>query len=107
MNQLLQRLYRNKSELLTVLDHPHTPLHTNLAENDIRAQVIRRKISAGTRSTAGRDARDAALGIMKTCHKLKLSFWDYLGHRFQVPNTTAVKPLPELVRQKPIATAPG
>ena len=106
LNQLLQRLYRNKSELLTVLDHPNTPLHTNLAENDIRAQVIRRKISAGTRSDAGREARDAALGIMKTCHKLKLSFWDYLGDRFNLPDTTPIAPLPELVRQKSIAPAP-
>ena len=56
-----------------VLERPEIPLHTNGSENDIRAQVTKRKISGGTRSEAGRDCRDAFLTLMKTCQKLGLS----------------------------------
>ena len=74
LNRLLQRLYKNKSELLRALDYPHTPLHNNLCENDARVQVMRRKISAGTRSDAGRDARGrwsrTAENLPKTEHQL-------------------------------------
>ena len=62
-----------------VLDRPEIPLHTNGSENDIRCQVTKRKISGGTRSDAGRDCRDAFLGLAKTCAKLGIAFWDYLG----------------------------
>ena len=52
-----------------VLDRPEIPLHTNGSENDIRCQVTRRKVSAGTRSDIGRDCRDAFLSLVKTCGK--------------------------------------
>jgi hypothetical protein len=79
LDRLLTRLHANKAELLRVLDHPEIPLHTNGSENDIRCQVIRRKISGTTRSDKGRDCRDAFLGLAKTCRKLGVSFWDFLG----------------------------
>ena len=80
-----------------MLDRPEIPLHTNGSENDIRCHVIKRKISGGTRSEAGRDARDAFLGLIKTCQKLGVSFFDYLGHRFDIQGAPTVAPLPELV----------
>jgi hypothetical protein len=55
LDRLLKRLHANKAELLMVLERPEIPLHTNGSENDIRCQVTRRKVSAGTRSDAGRD----------------------------------------------------
>ena len=58
LDRLLKRLHANKAELLMVLERPEIPLHTNGSENDIRCQVTRRKLSAGTRSDAGRDCRD-------------------------------------------------
>jgi hypothetical protein len=97
LDRLLQRLHANKAELLRVLDRPEIPLHTNGSENDIRCQVIRRKISGTTRSDHGRDCRDAFLSLAKTCRKLGISFWDYLGTRLGVPSTK-VPYLPELVR---------
>jgi hypothetical protein len=97
LDRLLARLHANKTELLMALERPEVPLHTNGSENDIRCQVIRRKISAGTRSDAGRDCRDAFLGLMKTCRKLGLSFWDYLGARLGAVGTPAVPYLPDLV----------
>src|SRR5215470_19808582 len=65
LDRLLARLNANKPELLRVLDRPEIPLHTNGSENDIRCQVTRRKVSAGTRSDIGRDCRDAFLGLAK------------------------------------------
>jgi len=99
LDRLLARLHRRKHELLRVLQHPEIPLHTNGSENDIRACVTKRKISGGTMSTAGRTARDVLLGLMKTCRKLKVSFFRYLGDRLHVPGAIAVPPLPDLVRQ--------
>src|ERR1700722_9444312 len=69
LDRLLARLNANKAELLMVLDRPETPLQTNGSENDIRCQVTRRKVSAGTRSDVGRDCRDTFLGLAKTCAK--------------------------------------
>ena len=59
--------------------------------------MIRRKISGGTRSEAGRACRDAFLGLLLTCAKLGVSFWGYLGHRLGVPEAEAPY-LPNLVR---------
>ena len=99
LDRQLARLHANRAELLMVLDRPDVPLHTNDAENDIRCQVTRRRISAGTRSEAGRDCRDAFLGLMKTCNKLGIRFWDYLGARLDAPGAPHVAPLPQLIRQ--------
>jgi hypothetical protein len=98
LDRLLARLHANKAELLTVLDRPETPLHSNGSENDIRCQVTRRKVSAGTRSDLGRDCRDAFLGLAKTCSKLGVAFWDYLGSRLRIPGQHVIPPLPGLVR---------
>src|SRR4029077_15712412 len=97
LDRLLARLNANKPELLMVLDRPEIPLHTNGSENDIRCQVTRRKVSAGTRSDIGRDCRDAFLGLTKTCAKLGVAFWDYLGSRLGVPGQPLIPPLSELV----------
>jgi hypothetical protein len=97
LDRLLARLHANKAELLMVLDRPEIPLHTNGSENDIRCQVTKRKVSGGTRSDPGRDCRDAFLGIAKTCTKLGISFWDYLGARLAVTGDTVVPYLPEII----------
>ena len=100
LDRLLDRLKANKDELLRVLDHPETPLHTNQIENDIRDYVTRRKISFGTRSDAGRAARDAYTGAKKTCKKLGLSFWDYLRNRHGVAGAPDVPRLADLIMQR-------
>ena len=100
---VIARLHANKVELLRALERPDIPLHTNGSENDIRCQVTRRKISGGTRSETGRDCRDAFLGLMKTCDKLGVSFWDYLGSRLDIPGAPPILPLPDLIRQRAAA----
>ncbi len=79
---------------------PRSRCTTFGSENDIRCQVTRRKISGGTRSDVGRDCRDALLGLMKTCGKLQVSFWDYLGDRLAVPDAPAVPLLPQILSQR-------
>jgi hypothetical protein len=96
LNLALQRLHANKDELLLVLERPDIPLHNNLSENDIRDYVKKRKISATTRSEAGRAARDTFLSLKKTCQKLGLSFWHYLQDR--LAHTQLLPPLPALIR---------
>jgi Transposase IS66 family len=99
LDRLLARLHRRKAELLRVLERPEIPLHTNASENDIRACVTKRKVSGGTMSEGGRTARDVLLGLMKTCRKLGLSFYRYLGDRLRVPDAESIPPLPDLVRK--------
>lgn len=103
LDRLLRRLLANKSELLVVLDRPDIPLHTNGSENDIRCHVTKRKVSGGTRSDAGRDCRDAFLGLVKTCAKLGITFWDYLGARLAVPLQAAIPSLPDIIRSRAAA----
>jgi Transposase IS66 family len=98
LDRQLKRLYALKADLLMVLERPDAPLHTNGSENDIRCHVTRRKVSGGTRSDAGRDCRDAFLGLMKTCAKQAIRFWDYLGARLGVTDAVSVPMLPALIR---------
>jgi len=62
--------------------------------------VTKRKVSGGTRSDAGRDCRDAFLGLAKTCAKLGISSWDYLGARLVIAGNPAIPYLPQLVAQR-------
>ncbi|WP_306752250.1 IS66 family transposase [Paracoccus actinidiae] len=102
LSQVLARSHRRKHKLLKVLERPEIPLHTNASENDLRACVTKRRSSGGTMSADGRQARDVMLGLMKTCRKLGISFFAYLGDRLGVKGLTGCIPfLPELVAVRP------
>ena len=103
LNTVLKRIYKNKSELLLVLDRPDIPLHNNGAESAIREYVKKRKISGSTRSETGRQCRDTFTSLKKTCRKLGLSFWQYLKDRIE--KTGFIPDLSELVREH--ALKPG
>jgi hypothetical protein len=100
LDRLLARPHANKDELLMVLDRPEIPLHTNGSENDIRCQVTRRKVSAGTRSDMGRDCRDVFLSLAKTRGKNGSAFWDYLGSGLRAAGHIVVEPLDHFVRMR-------
>ena len=102
LDRQLRRLHARKADLLRVLERPEIPLHTNGSENDIRSWVTKRAISGGTVSDAGKVARDTMMGLLKTCRKLNVSFYRFLGDRFQVQGAPNVPRLPDLVR---LATA--
>jgi len=87
-----------KENYLAVLDYPELPIHNNHTEQQVRWMVIKRKISYGTKSEAGRKARDTLTGLMLTCKKLGISFWDYLLDRLQ--QVHQILPLQEIIRQK-------
>jgi hypothetical protein len=99
LDDTVARTYANKDELLRVLNRPEIPLHTNGSENDVRSVVTKRKISGETRSAAGKQARDTFLSLLKTCSKVAISFWDYLGARLKIPDADRVPWLPDLIRQ--------
>ena len=103
LNTVLKRIYKNKSELLLVLDRPDIPLHNNGAENAIREYVKKRKISGSTRSELGRRCRDTFTSLKKTCRKLGLSFWQYLKDRIE--RIGFIPDLSELIREQ--ALKPG
>lgn len=102
LDRALARLHANKHELLVVLDRPEVPLHTNGTENDMRSEATKRKISGGTRSDLGRDARNTHMGLCKTCQKQGISYWSYLGDRLKVEGAPAMPYLPDLVAQKTV-----
>jgi hypothetical protein len=101
LNLALKRLFKNKSELLLVLDRPEIPLHNNASESDIREYAKRRKVSGGTKSPSGRKSRDTFTSLKKTCRKLKVSFWEYLNDRNSKQNL--IPRLSELMRKKACA----
>ena len=112
LDSLLKRLHRHKDELPRVLERPEIPLNANASENDIRAFVTKRKISGGTVSGTGRDARDVMLGLAKTCMKLKVSFYQFLGDRPgipgpKIPPRNPRPPRPSLTHTKPATEAAG
>ena len=50
-------------------------------------------------SDARKAARNTMLELMKTCTRLKLPFYRFLGPRFAVKDAPFVEKLPTLVRQ--------
>jgi hypothetical protein len=97
LNKTLNGIYKNKGELLLVLDRPEIPLHNNSSESDIREYVKRRKVSGGTRSDTGQRSRDTFTSLKKTCRKLGVSFWDYLLDR--VSRKNLIPSLGDCIRQ--------
>ena len=99
LDEAVARILANKDDLLRVLDRPEIPLNTNTSETDVRSVVTKRKIRGETRSTAGKQARDTFLSLLKTGAKHAIPFWDYLGARLKIPNAGPVPWLPDLIRQ--------
>lgn len=101
LDKALERIYKNKVELLRVLDRPELPLNNNLSEGDIREFVKKRKSSGPTRSKEGRRCRDTFASIKKTGRKLKVSFWQYLQDRISKQNK-----IPQLGQLIPLGASP-
>jgi hypothetical protein len=95
---VLKGMGAHRASLLRVLDRPAVPLHTNLSEGHLRDYVKKRKISGGTRSEWGRQARDTFASLKKTCRELGVNFWAYLQDR--VRGEGRLPRLAELIRRK-------
>ena len=98
LDQALEKIEKNKQELLLVLERPELPLHNNTSEGDVREYVKKRKISGSTRSDMGRKCRDTFASLKKTCRKLHISFWEYLDDR--IKKTQQIPFLPDLIITK-------
>ena len=95
---VLKGMSTHRAALLRVLERPEVPLHTNLSEGHLRDYVKTRKISGGTRSELGRQARDTFASLKKTCRELGVNFWAYLQDR--VRGVGQIPRLAELIRRK-------
>ena len=100
---VLKGMQAHRAALLRVLERPEVPLHTNLSEGHLRDYVKKRKISGGTRSELGRQARDTFASLKKTCRELGVNFWAYLQDR--VRGVGQIPRLAELIRRKAEETA--
>jgi hypothetical protein len=98
IDAVLKEMRDHQADLLRVLERPEVPLHNNASESDIREYVTKRKISGGTRSTAGRRGRDTFASLKKTCRKLGVNFWNYLQDR--VRGLGKIPRLTDLIRQR-------
>lgn len=101
LNHALERMAKNKRELLLVLERPDLPLQNNLSESDIREYVKRRKVSGGTRNEDGRRGRDTFASLKKTCRKLGVSFWTFLTDR--ITDAGLVPALPKLIEERALS----
>jgi hypothetical protein len=95
LDKRIKKAMKQKAELLTVLEYPDTPLHNNPCELDTREKVVQRKIRNCHRSYAGAKASDIFLGLMGTCRKNNVSFWNYLKDR--VYKTGSIPELKEII----------
>jgi len=102
LNHALERMAKNKRELLLVLERPDLPLQNNLSESDIREYVKRRKVSGGTRNEDGRRGRDTFASLKKTCRKLGVSFWTFLTDR--ITDAGLVPTLPTLIEERALSS---
>jgi hypothetical protein len=84
LNQTLKRIYRNKAELLLVLERPEVPLHTHGSEtvelawswlryqpNSELSRWFRERFAHGGK-------RQRRIGIVALARRLLVAFWRYL-----------------------------
>ncbi len=98
LNHQLQKTYRKKEALLGVLERVESPLHNNGSETPARSAKTKLKVSGGTRSDQGREARDTFLSLRQTCLKLGINFIEFLHDR--VRGWYKIPKLAEIIRQR-------
>ena len=100
LNHQLEKTFKKKRALLGVLIRPDSPLHNNARETDARSAKAKFKISGGTRSDRGRDARDTFLSLKQTCLKLGINFIEFLQDR--VRGLYKIPKLAEIILQRSV-----
>ena len=78
LDKLINRTFKNKEKLLTVLQKPQIPLHNNLAELGARRKVRKRDISYHTMSEKGTRCLDAFMTITQTAIQLNIDVFKYI-----------------------------
>jgi len=78
LDKLIEKTFKNKDKLLTVLQKPAIPLHNNLAELGARRKVRKRDISYHTMSDIGTRCLDAFMTITQTAIQLNVDVFKYI-----------------------------
>ncbi|MBI4329953.1 MAG: IS66 family transposase [Chloroflexi bacterium] len=68
IRRLKKRIIKHQNELLTFLDQPEIEPTNNRAERGLRASVIMRKITFGSRSVHGARNHQVLMSILQTAH---------------------------------------
>lgn len=84
LDDLIAKTKNREHGLLAVLRYPFVPLQNNICEQDLRENVIKRKVSGGTKTERGTYSWDVGLSLVHTCRKLKISFYEYLQDRYSM-----------------------
>ena len=96
LNRFAKRLERHKNELLTFLYEKNVDFHNNHAEQQIRPDVIFRKITFGNRSEKGAGYHNVIMSILQTARLNKIdpisTFEDILLKKKQYPLLTSLSP---------------
>lgn len=69
MERIAKRLGRYKEELFTFVKHPYVDAHNNRAEQEIRPNVIFRKITNGNDSPVGANNHSVLMTVIRTAQK--------------------------------------
>jgi hypothetical protein len=84
---------RTGSKSRSLANFNETPLPSNARCDAHSIELVIGCVTAGTVSDKGRDARDVMFGLAKTCMKLKVSFYQFVGNRLGIPGPK----IPDLV----------
>jgi len=74
LKDIIAKVERQRSRILTFVEHPGVPCHNNFGEFLIRIGVLKRKVSFGSKSAKGADAYAVLLTIYCTCKLRGVSF---------------------------------
>ena len=96
LKRFAKRLERHKNELLTFLYEKNVDFHNNHAEQQIRPDVIFRKITFGNRSEKGAEYHNVIMSILQTARLRGIdpisTFKDILLKKRQYPLLTSLSP---------------
>lgn len=78
LKDIISKTQRQRSRILTFVEHDGVPNHNNFGEWLIRIGVLKRKVSYGSKSHEGAKAYAILLSIYTTCKLRKISFINFL-----------------------------
>ncbi|HQT95363.1 MAG TPA: transposase [Thermoanaerobaculaceae bacterium] len=98
LDQRIAATSSKKASLLTVLNHPETPLHNNPAELGERVAARRRDVSLHCVKAEGARGMDTFTTIVQTAKKLAVNGYEYLRDR--ISGVRKMPSLAGLIRQR-------
>ncbi len=93
IQRFTKRVLRHKNELLTFLYHEGIDYHNNHAEQQLRMNVILRKITNGNRSLSGAHNHNIIMSILKTALLNGLNPFDVMKEILVAPGKSRINAL--------------